>query len=93
MMVSSIEDHCWFARQATQGCVVAIIPRFLSEVVAAGSSPCGSQVWGDTAVTLPTIDKKSTWKHWLTAATISEDEQISVGEALDAFPVALLSRE
>jgi len=79
-----------FARQGPDGCAIAVIPRFLSGLVKAGSQPCGMEVWGDTTLVLPS-EMSGEWKNWLTDSSLLGKKQLLVGEVLEAFPVGLLS--
>ncbi|MEM6869413.1 MAG: malto-oligosyltrehalose synthase, partial [Cyanobacteria bacterium P01_C01_bin.121] len=80
-----------FARKGDDGCAIALMPRFASGLVSAGDLPCGTEVWGDTAVVLPSNLENAEWKNWLTDSTVLGKDQLLVGEVLKAFPVALLS--
>jgi len=81
-----------FARRGEKDCAITIIPRFFSGLAKADSHPCGTEVWGDTAIVLPTEIHNTKWKSWLTDMTLSGEEQILVGDILNAFPVGLLSQ-
>lgn len=77
-----------FARQQADSTLIAIAPRFCTSLVQPGDYPLGEQVWQNTAIQLP-LEHKS-WKNLITAQPLNASSQISVGEALQHFPVALL---
>ena len=76
-----------FARQKGNECVVAIAPRFFSELGDSHSLPCGTQAWGDTKVTLP---KAATWTNWLSNTPVTEADSTLIGNFCAALPIALL---
>lgn len=74
-----------FARSYGNGTVVAIAPRFLSNLIQPGELPLGTSVWGDTMIELP----QQMWKNAITDQTI-EGDKVQIGDILQHFPVALL---
>jgi (1->4)-alpha-D-glucan 1-alpha-D-glucosylmutase len=48
------KDHvCAFARQKGEGCVLVVVPRFLTRLVKTEEEPLGDQVWTDTRLVVP----------------------------------------
>jgi (1->4)-alpha-D-glucan 1-alpha-D-glucosylmutase len=83
------KDHVIaFARSHNNSTLITIAPRFLTQVVQPDQYPLG-QVWGDTHLHLP--NELSVTKNLLTAQPITAEAKISVSEALQHFPVALLA--
>jgi (1->4)-alpha-D-glucan 1-alpha-D-glucosylmutase len=81
-----------FARRTGAAYVVAIAPRLSVALCRPQVFPLGGQVWGDTAVRLPT-GAPGTWVNLLTGDVISLSHQtgrLLVGDTLARFPVALL---
>lgn len=78
-----------FARHSRQQTAIAIVPRFLTSLVEPGTFPLKESVWEDTRITIPQ-GLRSTWKDAFTDNEIPESDTISVGVALQHFPVALL---
>ncbi|MEL6468883.1 MAG: malto-oligosyltrehalose synthase [Cyanobacteria bacterium J06623_4] len=81
-----------FARMQGKQTVIAIAPRFFTSLSAADTLPCGTAIWQDTAVTLPS-QSQAPWKNWLTGKEQPLPEKALIGELCEAFPVALLSNE
>ncbi|MBE9077435.1 malto-oligosyltrehalose synthase [Romeria aff. gracilis LEGE 07310] len=81
-----------FARHKGERTIVAIAPRFLTELIQPGEYPLGAKIWNDTQIELPG-GAEASWCEWITDRTIAADNVISVGEVLRHFPVALLVSE
>ena len=81
-----------FARVHGQQTVIAIAPRFFTSLSAADTLPCGTAIWQDTTITLPS-QSQAPWKNWLTGKEQPLPEKALIGELCEAFPVALLSNE
>lgn len=78
-----------FARNDGHSTLLTVVPRFLTRLVQPGEYPLGQEIWQDTCLQLPS-GKTAQWKNLLTSQTITSDQQLWVGEALQHFPVALL---
>lgn len=78
-----------FARVSNGKMAIALVPRFLTNLIRLGQQPLGEQVWADTQIELPP-QAPSFWKNAITAQAVQSGDTISVGEALQHFPVALL---
>ncbi len=77
-----------FARCHQDQTIVAIAPRFLTSVVEPETLPLGL-VWKDTQIKLPSGWGR-TWKNLITSETIAAEGLLSVSEAFQHFPGALL---
>ena len=75
----------WEAQEA-----VVLVPLGVASLSLTNDLPLGKTCWGDTQVVLPT--KHSSWTNAFTGQTVSLTDQCSVAEALDQFPVALLTK-
>jgi (1->4)-alpha-D-glucan 1-alpha-D-glucosylmutase len=79
-----------FARTGPRGPAVTIACRWPLMLTGGTSPPTGSQVWGDTSVTVPG-DWPRRWECAISGRTIEAQSQIiPIGETLDPMPVALL---
>lgn len=76
-----------FARQNGHQWLVAIAPRFLTDLVQPGEFPIGD-VWDRIAVDLP--GKAVSWHDWISGQSFDISGSISVSKLLAKFPVALL---
>jgi (1->4)-alpha-D-glucan 1-alpha-D-glucosylmutase len=86
-------DHvCAFARVCGDRSAIVIVPRLtLRMVSAAGEPPIGATVWDNTHVPVPDTFQEASWRELFSQQTIPvHDGGVSVGEALERFPVALL---
>lgn len=81
-----------FARHYRGTTAIAIAPRFLTSLVEPGDFPLGERLWKDTWVEIPQ-GLCSSWQDGITGLELTEGESISVGQALEYFPVALLIGE
>lgn len=79
-----------FARQHGDQTAVAIVPRFLTSLIQPGEEPLGEAVWKDTTLHLPSGFAQM-WQQAITDQGIQvHDQHLSIGEAFQHFPVALL---
>lgn len=79
-----------FARHEGSSWAVTIAPRFFTSLVEAGQYPVGTELWNDTRIILPG-HSPAKWKEAITSTEVPAHKgEISVGEALQDFPVALL---
>jgi (1->4)-alpha-D-glucan 1-alpha-D-glucosylmutase len=76
-----------FGRRLKQQMAIAIAPRFWVNLVQPGEQPLGPDIWQDTSIQLP---RSFTGFNAITAQSWSSSPLLSVGEALQHFPVALL---
>ena len=86
-----------YARHKGEHTLVILVPRFLTTLVQLELSqpdvvPCGTDVWADTAITLPGGDQAN-WKNWFTNQSVELSASPLVGELCSQFPVALLASE
>jgi len=92
-VTGSNRDHvCAFARVLDGRAAVIIVPRFVATLTGGDMRPpIGSEVWQDTAVSLPQNPRASTYRNALTGELLeSSPGGLSVHQALSSFPVALL---
>jgi (1->4)-alpha-D-glucan 1-alpha-D-glucosylmutase len=80
-----------FARVYEGKTAIVLAPRFLTRLVQPGALPLGTEVWGNTAINLPST--RSTWRDAITDQPVEANGTLLVGEALKHFPVALLLSE
>jgi (1->4)-alpha-D-glucan 1-alpha-D-glucosylmutase len=92
-----LKDHvCAFARHWQGRTVLAIVPRFLTQVVkTVGAAPLGTRAWGDVSIILPDEITHSLFRNTFTHETIrvidSEGQRIlTMGDVFANFPVAML---
>jgi (1->4)-alpha-D-glucan 1-alpha-D-glucosylmutase len=78
-----------FARCWNQKTIVAIAPRFLTRLIQPGELPLGDKVWEDTHILIPQ-GMPETWNNTISTQSMSAEGTLSVGQALQHFPVALL---
>lgn len=81
------ENIVAFARQGQGVTVVAIAPRFFTQLVEPEIDPLGA-VWQDTILPLP--DTGTIWYDWLSDQTLNVTGEILLSQVLSRFPVALL---
>jgi (1->4)-alpha-D-glucan 1-alpha-D-glucosylmutase len=67
---------------------IAIAPRFFVGLVQPGERPLGQAIWKDTCIQLPQSAPLS-WTNAITTQSLQSTALLSVGEALQHFPVAL----
>jgi (1->4)-alpha-D-glucan 1-alpha-D-glucosylmutase len=75
----------WEAQEA-----VVLVPLGVASLSLTKHLPLGKTCWGDTQVVLPT--GHASWTNAFTEQTVSLTDHGSVAEALDQFPVALLTK-
>ena len=92
-------DHlCAFARIHGEEAVVAMAPRLVAGLMADKvKPPTGSDVWGDTAVTVPSWRPGSRYRNLftnqvLTTTTEEERQVLKLSEVCAHFPIAMLER-
>jgi (1->4)-alpha-D-glucan 1-alpha-D-glucosylmutase len=78
-----------FARRHGETTAIAIAPRFLTSLSEPGALPLGESVWQDTRIELPQ-GMPTSWTDAISLQAFSEDGIVSIGKALQHFPVALL---
>jgi (1->4)-alpha-D-glucan 1-alpha-D-glucosylmutase len=78
-----------FARVLERQWCIAVVPRFLTGLVAPPRDPLGLSVWSDTEVVLPAGAPRC-WRNQFTGQQLQARELIAVAVALEDFPVALL---
>lgn len=80
-----------FARQRENRWSLTIVPRLCTSLVDQGAYPVGRDVWQDTEVVLPP-GSPDTWQDSFTGSVLkTAGSSLSVGDALERFPVALLT--
>jgi (1->4)-alpha-D-glucan 1-alpha-D-glucosylmutase len=78
-----------FARQKGYRVALTVVPRFLTALVEPGTFPIGEAVWGNTALQIPKAIRNP-WIDAMTDQSVTDDAQLSVGQVLNQFPIALL---
>ncbi len=78
-----------FGRRLGDQWAIAVVPRFVTELVSPGCDPLTEAVWQDTQIVLPE-GLPRTWKNVLTQEAIAGTETLAIADALRQFPVALL---
>lgn len=93
------KDHvCAFARIYQDQAVVAVVPRLVAGLMPDGKTPpIGSDVWGDTWVTVPSWRSASRYRNIFTgevlSTTATDDRQtLPLAQILSEFPVGLIER-
>ena len=82
------EHVCAFAREAGADHVVIVAPRWLTRLKGPGGLPLGSDVWGDTAVSLAGLPAAPRYRNVFTGEPV--DPSLPLAAVLATFPVALL---
>ena len=72
--------------------ILAVAPRFLTDLVPPGAYPLTEKVWADTVLEVPS-DFKTTWQDGISGQHLTSGPMIAVGQVLNYFPVALLVGE
>ncbi len=95
----SKKDHlCAFTRLYQDEAVVTIVPRLVAGLMPEGERfPLGSDVWGDTLVTVPSWKQGSPYRNLLTGEVLRSSESagnqvLPVADILSGCPIALLER-
>lgn len=71
--------------------MIAVVPRFATQLSVNTRPPVGIRAWLDTAITLPE-DAPRRWKNLITGQNLVAGEgRVPVHRVLEQFPVALLS--
>lgn len=84
------QDHIIaFAKQDGNTTLLTVAPRFLTSVIQPDEYPLGEQAWADTHLKLP-LQASSSWKNLITNQSVKADETLTIGQAFQHFPVALL---
>jgi len=92
------DNLCAFARIHGDDAVITVVPRLLAGLNPdAKTAPIGSDVWGDTAITVPAWRPGSPYRNLLTGETLcsvtaEERQALPLAQILGLFPVALLER-
>jgi len=81
-----------FARTYEGKWAVTIVPRFLTALIEKGEYPLGQKVWDDTHILLPEAIGRR-WRNMITNQYVDSEDKLIIGEVLEHFPVALLTRE
>lgn len=84
------ENLIVFARQHEDQWVIAVAPRFYSQLSVLLQAPLGRRIWQDTRITLPE-GAPSDWRNVLTGETLPCTGSLAVADVLCNFPVALLT--
>lgn len=88
-----LKDHVIaFARNHDDKWAVTVVPRFLTQVIREGEYPLGLEIWGDTYIPLPD-GISNRWTNVITGQSLNSDRILTIGEALNHFPVAFLMTE
>jgi (1->4)-alpha-D-glucan 1-alpha-D-glucosylmutase len=92
------EHLCAFARLHGEQAVVTVVPRLVVSLTGDAMTPLiGSDVWGDTYVTVPSWRPKSSYRNLFTgerlsSKTVGDRQMLPMAEVLREYPVALLER-
>ncbi len=85
------QNHLLAFRRVWEGQeAVVLVPLGVAMLSLTNDLPLGKACWSETQVLLPT--ENSSWTNALTGQTVSLTDHYSVAEALDQFPVALLTK-
>jgi (1->4)-alpha-D-glucan 1-alpha-D-glucosylmutase len=88
---SAREHVCAFARVSGRTVALTLAPRLACTLVRGKEvPPVGERVWRDTKVVLPPQLAAHRWLNVLTGECLDQARRLSLGEVLNAFPVALL---
>jgi (1->4)-alpha-D-glucan 1-alpha-D-glucosylmutase len=82
-----------FARTAGDAWALIVVPRLIANLVRADDRPpTGPQVWGETALLLPSEAPAVSWANLFTGEAIEPpaDRAVPMARVLGSFPVALL---
>jgi len=83
------KDHILaFARNYGDAWAVAVVPLFLTGLVAEGQYPFGYEIWKDTSVSVP--GNVNSWRNSITGETLSPGQKLFIGDVFRYFPCALL---
>ena len=85
------QNHLLAFRRVWEGQeAVVLVPLGVAMLALTNDLPLGKACWSETQVLLPT--EQSSWTNAFTGQTVSFADHCSVAEALDQFPVALLTK-
>ncbi len=84
------ENVIAFARTFGEQSVIAVVPRFPSQLVQERQWPLGEKVWGDTKISLPASLTENSWRNAFTGESIMAESNLSLATIFGQFPVALL---
>jgi (1->4)-alpha-D-glucan 1-alpha-D-glucosylmutase len=89
-VTGEFKDHVIaFGRQFEGKMAIAIAPRFFVGLVPPGVRPIGKDIWKDTSIQLPP-SAPTNWMNSIADRPLkSSSSQLSVGAALEYFPVAI----
>jgi (1->4)-alpha-D-glucan 1-alpha-D-glucosylmutase len=89
-ILGSMKEHVVaFARDLGDMRAIAVVPRFLTQVVKEGEYPVGEQVWQETRILQPP-GSSSIWLDAITGQEVQGNDTLWLKEILSHFPVALL---
>ena len=77
-----------FGRFYNSKLVIAIVPRFLTDIISVNKLPLDEEVWGETYISLPEIS--ITLINVITYERYTDCKKLYLGSLLKHFPVALL---
>lgn len=93
-VIGSRANHvCAFFRQNGTETAMVVVPRLVARLTRTpGEVPAGPDVWGDTAIVLPSGEAKAFWRDIYTHAELdwSNNSSLPVSEILSVLPVGLL---
>ncbi len=82
---------CAFARRSGNRALIVIVPRLTLKLLGErGGTPCGEDIWQDTAVELQKTLARHAWTNVLTGRRHASARTLRLGDALDAVPIAIL---
>lgn len=84
------ENVIAFAREENSNWVIAIAPRFYTELAGEKQFPLGEEVWRDTSIRLPEGAPQE-WTNAITGVKINAKVKLPVGVVLSDFPVSMLT--
>lgn len=86
---------CAFTREHEGDTMLVVVPRLVSRLMPnPATAPLGTEVWGDTRIILPQREGKQEYRNVFTGETITRSDaaaELSLGEILTTFPVAVLT--
>jgi (1->4)-alpha-D-glucan 1-alpha-D-glucosylmutase len=79
-----------FCRKSGTKSVLIVVPRLIASLLDDSDlPPTGTQVWEDTAISLPVGTSKDQFRNAITGEKLSVDAEMSVSALLSEFPVAI----
>ncbi len=82
-----------FFRRFQDQWILVVVPRFLTGIIHEGELPLETEIWENTAVTIPEVAQKVKWKNVLTGEKLSNGDSLFVGDILKSYPMGFLIRE